>query len=1053
MAKHIFIGLGGSGVTTVANLKYKIYAHTKATLTKTRLEVLNSTHRFFFVDTDDKAINLANERLEKQFEDGRVRLIDDNERVNLGDINPTEAYAAAGKQDTETNRTIATSCSTATADRLQKQQLVDGAGMIRMSSRIAFLRKADLFFDGITNAYNSLKDPNNPNGNDIKFWIVSSSCGGTGSGIVNDVLYYVNMATQMQGAIGHPDVALILYMPKLYMNNFGSSDQYANNAFALYKEIRQIAGWSHSAGTSKYIHAFVDTLGHKINSDLQPYRPFRFCIPIDFEDEAHRSFSNDKEMYSTTAELLDYVHEGAGAAAFRSVLINAEAECQSRNLRYTLIPMGYAALRKPEEMYDKYMSLRFRYELIKYGILGEGINIEECLLEVSALFKSIIEKVGFADRQQRLTNFIGEHLDQSIIENNKGKVVVDPKGVIAQGLETDVLSEFQKEIDAKLGSREIRIQKAVEEIGDYIWRWVESTTRAHGLLYVHKILMELDASMERLYSAYRSPAIGNEYSKVLSKIPGLPLKTSRESLLSLIGQIDLFELANKAFEVTLGELLIRNTEDVTNYLDGIRNWVSQKSTLSLYDEIFDIIWALSGGDNGVLDIIKNHVASLIDSASGVQAEQSYRKLASTFYELSTDVRTRYIPDITKFSDGERWNSNHLFDSLYSSQIRTERYDDETGWPIPQHSDIEHIYGEAVRKHDELHLDEEGYYDVHGSCFFINTRKKSSVVIEELTNLFTSVFNDMLKANPDVQSKWINKSLSDFINTDLTVADLQTIRDEGNAAVMMCYNKQRGYNPIACTIKVAPTSAIGKLVFSSVPGSREQDVQSTNPSEIYRLISRIGLPFESYEPYLDQQVQYEKSTQKDLFHFHRNFAEDPIRIPKIVNPEKITFVRYLLLNKMKMHYNGILVQGTGSYNKDNYADSPVMENEKEVRFATENAFSLNEMGDHIELATANYYGVPVENNDQRYTVLLDKFISSHNTMNYTNFIKRFIDEVNRLKSGLFVQNYSNARKVLFEELDGLCVQAKEKNNGTEQGILTELLTILDNQLKTVEQFVG
>ena len=58
--KHIFIGLGGSGVNTVSLIKYKVYERTKATEMKSRLQVMNDTYRFIFVDTDSRDIENKN---------------------------------------------------------------------------------------------------------------------------------------------------------------------------------------------------------------------------------------------------------------------------------------------------------------------------------------------------------------------------------------------------------------------------------------------------------------------------------------------------------------------------------------------------------------------------------------------------------------------------------------------------------------------------------------------------------------------------------------------------------------------------------------------------------------------------------------------------------------------------------------------------------------------------------------------------------------------------------------------------------------------------------
>ena len=57
LERNIFIGLGGSGVNTVANLKYKIYANLDK---EHAYEILNENYKFLFIDTDQADVNKLN---------------------------------------------------------------------------------------------------------------------------------------------------------------------------------------------------------------------------------------------------------------------------------------------------------------------------------------------------------------------------------------------------------------------------------------------------------------------------------------------------------------------------------------------------------------------------------------------------------------------------------------------------------------------------------------------------------------------------------------------------------------------------------------------------------------------------------------------------------------------------------------------------------------------------------------------------------------------------------------------------------------------------------
>ena len=96
--KHIFIGLGGSGVNTVATVKYKIYETLVATSHKSRLDQLKADYRFLFVDTDNNDVLGANKEYGSRFENGREIFINPvNELLDLGPQNPRRIMDEARK--------------------------------------------------------------------------------------------------------------------------------------------------------------------------------------------------------------------------------------------------------------------------------------------------------------------------------------------------------------------------------------------------------------------------------------------------------------------------------------------------------------------------------------------------------------------------------------------------------------------------------------------------------------------------------------------------------------------------------------------------------------------------------------------------------------------------------------------------------------------------------------------------------------------------------------------------------------------------------------------
>ena len=102
------------------------------------------------------------------------------------------------------------------------------------------------------------------------------------------------------------------------------------------------------------------------------------------------------KMYSNTAELMFYIHSGQGASGFKSFLDNNEDGDQINSPEFFLIPMGYMALRKPNEQFENYIALRSKYEMLRYGILGSTIeSADERKRLMNTLFDTIIRSSLF----------------------------------------------------------------------------------------------------------------------------------------------------------------------------------------------------------------------------------------------------------------------------------------------------------------------------------------------------------------------------------------------------------------------------------------------------------------------------------------------------------------------------------------------------------------------------------------------------------------------------------------------------------------------------------
>lgn len=179
--RNIFIGLGGSGVSTVAALKYKIYANTPG---ENPYETLNMNYKFLFVDTDQADVSKQNAYYKSKFEGGRRLFIDpNNELINLGTVNPNAVYEEASAKPAANRASIDNAvleaCTDELAKKLKPYPLRDGAGAYRYNSRIAFARMSYDFVDRLKTNIQQLLDTRTAgtDGVTLRYWIVGS-CNG-----------------------------------------------------------------------------------------------------------------------------------------------------------------------------------------------------------------------------------------------------------------------------------------------------------------------------------------------------------------------------------------------------------------------------------------------------------------------------------------------------------------------------------------------------------------------------------------------------------------------------------------------------------------------------------------------------------------------------------------------------------------------------------------------------------------------------------------------------------------------------------------------------------
>lgn len=1060
--KHIFIGLGGSGVSTVSKVKYKIYEKIKPTSLQSRLDLLNHDYRFIFIDTDNKDINSANKEFASRFEGGKEKFINENkELVDLGLNNPKAIYREA-KNNTNIRllKRIVESCNDKVAAKMANITMRDGAGAFRMQSRISFSKMSDDFISKLRTSITDLNsiDKGATEQSTIYYWVVGSSNGGTGSGIVNDVLYYVNMLHKQIINDEDPSVVLMLYMPQFYIDANSTKDRYPKNAFSTMSEIEafQCAAMDKDYNTVFHRLALLKDY-HQFDTET-PYRPFRYCIPIDYQTEEDTNFGNIKNMYQNTAEMLYYLHSGEGAGSFKSTMSNSIEDVKVKDAKSFLIPMGYIALRKPEKDFEDYMLIRLKYELVKYGIIGANeLTTEEKRKQAEITYNNIISKVlfdGGADSfSRKLKSLVEKRLDEDLPDN----IIRDSDNKPLNKLPTNVSNETAEniiiDVERAIKRNGLLKEETLKTIENNLWDWVEENSIKYGLEYVKDILFELDGYCTDLYNSYILDS-----GKGVSK-----RKAKQNNIASLADNLD--SLYNEALEIKLAERIKgSNHQDVIKYFNCLKEYVSAKLDFVIHDEIYDILRDLCFDNNGSIDKIQHYVSALMGEAyqllntdKGVEVEYSH--LAKDFSRKIEDVTSVYLPDIQDFADGFGWKEN-LFSDLYKEIIEpSNRFDRGKGFIPARNGGSRSLEGflNSVKTLNNEKLVHQGFINNEKVHLFINhrvTNKKK--ILEDILSFATSTMTALCNGN---------KTITDFraktlpiLFDELSNEEREVIRKRLSPMLFFTYNRAKMNNLLETyNFYVANTREIAENILQYDSNDRNSIFSaSSDPSSMFIIKSRVGIAFDFYRTYNTIKREYDATAEKEEFHFHAAFAASngdytKISLPEETEPQMITFAKYLILDAYKDFLKDSYYQSSNSFDKDNFTNTPFFLEENRALFAVEN--NITQKGDFVciekkdgsgkELFTSIVIGLDEPLYKGVYHGFKQKIIDNR----FEQSISKIISLLERNSPVEMERFYPQALSKLKAELDKQWVGASK----SDKAILSYILRTLTNELNSYDKF--
>ena len=1075
--KHIFIGLGGSGCQTVAQIKEKVYEKrfSEATATKSRLQAMNDSYRFLFIDTDQRDIDEANKRNRATFEEGKVPFISaQTDLINLGRANPSAIYYEA-KQSPNTliNKRILEACSPELATKIPDQPLAFGAGAFRMKSRIAFAHSLADFQSKVQAAISALNDVKTVGGEDciIYYWVVGSTLGGTGSGILNDVLYHLNQIHHQVVGNGDPQLVLTLYMPKVYIDSNATEDKYTLNAYGMFTELEAFKAMSFDKKRNTVMHRLAFQNDYSLIDSEKRYCPFYYLIPVDVQTDKGTSLGNTRTMYRNTAEMLFHLHHGKAGATFRSDIDNYMNDIMERNHENFLVPMGYVSLQKPNEQFNKYMRFRMRRDILRSWLLaesGKDAKVEESKIDglVTELFKELDWKISgtIANRIAggSAINALKETLESQDSSSEKLSSELD-LGVI-QGMINDAKKAIENE--SKIADKRDEYKKKIVE---GIWSQTEQWIRTKGLTYAHDAV---DAIRKHMAARYKDEET-NGFKR---------LENDLEEMEGTLQKLHEDAVKQSLKEKTIGS----NKADIQNYISELQSYVDQSIELAINKWAHDLKKDFCTDEkNDELSKLKKHISSFKDKASEMNREavRLYNKLSADMGATAMDVTTVYLPQLNTIADGNGWIADNIFSRLYTTIINAQHDEAET----PDRKDLEKFLNENIYNavnEDVVQEIKSGQYQVFyvkvdpktneeektaETRFFCNPdlERSNEKVVEDFLSIAISVLEKKMRESKEIQEKWDNKKISSFFN-DLTNEEKDNVRRSLNPALFFSYNANRieVMKKEEHIVFVAGSEDLaGEMLGYQKGNPKHRFEKADDENTALVLKSKYGLSIADYRIYESIKMVYDKATFREKYHFHHDFAQFLDKITMEDLPEEVleqhrTFAKMLILNMFREETHPFFY--FDEYDMSSYTDTMYITSKSNsyFRIAQPEALSMHpRMGLIVLRLSDNGRPLFKEIEGMDFVEQFAKYCDLYYNYRFgetTDALLQAILRQSRLVNGveingadIFKENYEEKHRALLTEL---IEKKKAAMKPSEQRLYNVLFNIVREEFASAHNFI-
>ncbi len=846
-----FIGLGGCGLKTVADLQQRLCPTGEF-----------SEYKFTYVDTDDATVSKINEHRS---------VIRSSDLINVGNTNPYQVYLdAKGGSSPRQKRFIEWVIPQKNEDQdratftLPNNFLADGARGQRMIGRTAVHhRYGDIYRELQGKIETFFEYTGRDARNQIpQIWVVASSCGGTGSSMTMDVLYMIDKIVN-ERCHSSPELRLVLFMPKPFMDSNSGNPDYPLNAYSYLWELNAFRLDFQQGVSDRFYNFSVDHNG----PTERTFPLYKFVIPVDVETSFNTKIPLDS-LYPTVAELIYYCNKGTAAQEMLSSISNDQnqlnelTENNRTPFKWTrsLVPYGYRVIKKANEEFKKYLSTRAYYEVLKYGILGNAIPEEAREKAKSAFAKEYILK-HLCDIPDIDTVAVDSSL-QSDVAELFSSIRISPTNLDKQRISfyINAIEELGNELKDLTSDTRKRVFASIDA-------GVQKCILENGLVYTKELLNLVD---DFYLETVVLPILKNQMADVMDQ------KNAKKS----------------ECEKLCAAFKEKQAPAVAKALNEYRDLTQQYHILDIAISLIDddltaypagYLEVLRKGDarRGGLQKIITKTESAVSSAS-----DAYMSLAKVFIESGKDALTEYLPDLASLAKGQNdtyWAKDSLFERMYHESIIAYDIDHEltTRERIPvrknEGSNNLSTFVECVCSGEtsvlKLAKDEDSFhFEKNFTEWIVNPLIKK---IEAKVNA----------TNNTPASRWLGLTLEESLDTE-------NMLPEGQSKDKFLHNlSNRDRIPVLYPMgaNATPPSQVRVMYAGSSEnlarelGYNPQDnagnkfVYDKSMTDRFLIIKMpLGLDFYSYKYFLEIQKEYTDRRKDILYgqygcHIHKDFS--------------------------------------------------------------------------------------------------------------------------------------------------------------------------------------